>query len=175
MTKFKLQSSEQGFSLLEVMVAIMMMTGFLLSTLQLLVYNAVLRVEAKEESEAVMWIREDSDYIKYLANQLPCGPSGSNYGEDLLNSIVANDSTITLATQTSTQAKSLSNSSSGRTYTMKRIQNNAGDDANIVKLTYAIDYNGDSETCDPSDNTTWENCVVTNYVEVTPEANLSCP
>jgi prepilin-type N-terminal cleavage/methylation domain-containing protein len=175
MSKFKLRQPQQGFSLLEVMVAILMMTGFLLSSLQLMVYAALLRVEGKEESEAIMWIREDSDYIRYLGSQLSCAAPGGSYGQPLLAAIVANDSTITSDTQTSAQPKSLSNSSSGRQYTLKRIQSNTGDDPNVVKLTYGVDYNGDGKTCDPSNNSTWDNCVVTNHVEIIPDVVFNCP
>lgn len=69
MFKLKLleQEQEQGFTLVEVLVAILMTTLFVGVAMQSMVIAAVFKARAQEFSEATTWIQEDLEYVKYKA------------------------------------------------------------------------------------------------------------
>lgn len=66
--------ADQGFTLLEVLVGILMATTFTLVAMQALVSAIALKVQARRVSEAANWIRESYEEIKYDA---------ANYGHPL--------------------------------------------------------------------------------------------
>lgn len=67
--KFKRKKShcESGFTLLEVLVGILLITAFTLIGLQAIVISTILRVKALQISEANNLIREDFEEVKYQA------------------------------------------------------------------------------------------------------------
>lgn len=66
----KLPSSESGFSMLEVIIAILTITAFLTGTLQLMAVNALYKVRAERQAQANFWIQEDFEDVKFLASTL---------------------------------------------------------------------------------------------------------
>ncbi len=181
--KLKLGKTEKGFSIMETVVAGMISFGFLAGTLQMMVYSTYAQVQAKEKSDADAWIREDSDFIKFLATGLSCQASGyTNYASDLeaqLYSYASGqpnyDSELAEFASNSRTKYLNDNNSSGRTYTLKR---NINANGNVLELTYGVDYDGDTKTCDLSNSGTWlDNCVTANYMEVIPNAAnpTNCP
>ncbi|MGH8000958.1 MAG: type IV pilus modification PilV family protein [Brasilonema sp.] len=92
MLKPKLPKTEQGFTLLEVLVSILVATTFVAMSLQAMVLAAYFQVRAKEASEATLLIQQDLENLKYLA---------STYQHSLLSANTAqNATTITLADTT---------------------------------------------------------------------------
>lgn len=67
MFKLKLPHQEQGFALVEVLVAILIMTLFVAISMQAMVIAAVFKARAQEFSEATTWIQEDLENVKYQA------------------------------------------------------------------------------------------------------------
>lgn len=67
MLKPKLPKQEQGFTLVEVLVAILITTLFVSVAMQSMVIAAIFKARAQEFSEATTWIQEDLENIKYQA------------------------------------------------------------------------------------------------------------
>lgn len=70
MFKQKLLQQEQGFTLVEVLVSIIIVTIFVAVSMQAMVIAAVFKVRAKQYSEATTWIQEDMENVKYRAAQV---------------------------------------------------------------------------------------------------------
>ncbi|PSB46127.1 hypothetical protein C7B80_14565 [Cyanosarcina cf. burmensis CCALA 770] len=68
--KKRLQLAEQGFSLFEVLIAILVTTIFISIAMQAMVFAAVFKVKAQEYAEATTWIQEDLENVKYQADNL---------------------------------------------------------------------------------------------------------
>lgn len=68
--KQKLLQQEQGFALVEVLVAILVSTIFITVSLQAVVLSAVLKARAKQSSTATTWIQEDLENVRHRASQL---------------------------------------------------------------------------------------------------------
>ena len=68
----KLRSARniEGFSLVEVLVSILMIAGFLATAMQALVAATAIKVKSEEISEATIWMQEDLEAIKFEANRL---------------------------------------------------------------------------------------------------------
>lgn len=67
MFKLKLPQPNQGFTLVEVLVAILITTLFVSVAMQSMVIAAIFKARAQEFSEATTWIQEDLENIKYQA------------------------------------------------------------------------------------------------------------
>lgn len=67
MFKSKLLKQEQGFTLIEVLVAILIATSFITVAMQIMAIAAVFKVRAQEFAEATNWIQEDLENVKYEA------------------------------------------------------------------------------------------------------------
>lgn len=70
MFKKKLMQQEQGFTLIEVLVSVVMVTVFVAVTMQAMVIAAIFKAKAKRYSEATTWIQEDLENVKYEAAKL---------------------------------------------------------------------------------------------------------
>jgi Tfp pilus assembly protein PilV len=69
----------QGFTMLEVLMGIMMTSAFVAATLQLLAINAMFKVKAEREAQALFWIQEDKELIQANSSTL------KSYFEDTLS------------------------------------------------------------------------------------------
>jgi prepilin-type N-terminal cleavage/methylation domain-containing protein len=65
--KPKVAQPEQGFTLVEVLVAILIATIFVTVTMQMMVIAAIFKARAQEYAEATTWIQEDLEKVKYQA------------------------------------------------------------------------------------------------------------
>lgn len=88
--KPKLLQQEQGFTLVEVLVAILLVTTFTLVAMQAVVFAAIFKARANQFAEATTWIQEDLDNVKNQASQVPYTATF------LTNNAAANQSTIVL-------------------------------------------------------------------------------
>lgn len=70
MFKPKLLQQNQGFTLVEVLVAILITTLFISVAMQVMVFAAIFKVRAQEYTEATNWIQSDLENVKYQANNL---------------------------------------------------------------------------------------------------------
>lgn len=69
MFKPKLPQQEQGFTLVEVLVAILVTTIFVAVSMQAIVLAAVFKTRAQEYAEATTWIQQDLENVKYQASR----------------------------------------------------------------------------------------------------------
>ena len=85
--------TNQGFSLIEVLVSTFVLSGFLIGSLQATTYAAWLSVQTKDKQEARKWLQQDLELIRYQsfildrdgADSATC--SASSYGNRLQNTI----------------------------------------------------------------------------------------
>lgn len=70
MFKPKLPSSERGFTLVEALVAILLITVFVATAMQAVVIAAVFKARARGFSEATIWIQKDLENVRLQAAQL---------------------------------------------------------------------------------------------------------
>jgi len=68
--KDKNQNKQKGFSILEVLVTILVISGFLLGSLQATVLATFLRVQSQDKQETANWLQQDLELIKYQAFEL---------------------------------------------------------------------------------------------------------
>jgi len=80
-----------GFSLLEALIGILVITTFTLVALQALVIAATFRVKAEQKSGATNWIQERVEEAKFEAFQLDEGPSGDDPDTGLCDASSASD------------------------------------------------------------------------------------
>lgn len=70
MLKLKLSRLEQGFTLVEVMISILIVSMFVAVSLQSMVFAAYFKARAKGFNQAKIWIQEDLENLRYQASQL---------------------------------------------------------------------------------------------------------
>ncbi len=73
MSKLKLPQQNQGFTLVEVLIAILISTLFVAIAMQAIVIASVFKARARQYAEATVWIQEDLENVKSKATiaQLP--------------------------------------------------------------------------------------------------------
>lgn len=154
-----LQHKRQGFSLIEVLVTILVISGFLLGSLQAKVLATLLRIQAQDKQEAINWTQKDVELMRYKAFTLEyydtdCG----NYGERL-------EEKLTSSGFFTEQDDVLIN---GKEYRVERryIQND-----NILQINHIVKYDRDH----PRYKATIADKTVTKLsTEELPHAALSC-
>lgn len=85
--KCKANPNSSGFSLLEALVGILVITTFTLIALQALAISAAFRVKATRESGATNWIQERVENAKFIASQLDVNDDGPNADPDTCQAI----------------------------------------------------------------------------------------
>lgn len=64
---------DQGFTLVEVLVGLLVIVGFISTAMQALVTATVFKVKGQELSEATTWIQEDIERVRFEAKRLDIG------------------------------------------------------------------------------------------------------
>lgn len=67
----KVVHKPQGFTLIEVLVAILVSSAFIGVVMQLMVSAIALKVTARQRSEIINWIQEDLEAVRYQAGIVP--------------------------------------------------------------------------------------------------------
>ena len=171
--------SESGFSLLEVLVTILVISGFLLGSLQATVLSTLLRVQAEDKQQTNNWIQNDLDLIKYQASTLPDSSTicqASNYGESLRSNLTNTSFSTTQKIQID-----------GKAYQVFR---NYIPLDNTLQINYTIAYAPEENSTSahpryddsfsytlnslPAPNQTNPNVIATLTTEVIPDAVFTC-
>ncbi|MDJ0719199.1 MAG: type II secretion system protein [Prochloraceae cyanobacterium] len=63
----KKKNQEEGFTLTEVLLSILISTLFVSSSLQLMLASSLMRIKANQRSEATKWIREQIEQVRLTA------------------------------------------------------------------------------------------------------------
>lgn len=161
---------ESGFSLIEVLVTILVISGFLLGALQATVLATLLRVQAQDKQDALNWVQQDLELIRYQAFILdnPTIATGltpsntdactnSTYGTRLRDFI---DGTYATTANVTINQK---NYSVARTYTPS---------GNPLQIAYTVSY---ASTHPRYKGSTNDNTLTTLSTEELPNAALKCP
>lgn len=167
----KKAQSNQGFTLLEVLVAMLIATFFVIGSMQALVLATALRVKAQESQRANQLIQEDIEVIRFQAEEFAQNNSlcsattyTGGYAESLWTTVSGN----------ATPTKRLLGDN-GKNYGLSRTPDTANSTAKVLKINFSVsplDSLGDPET-DSSGN---DIVIATDYIEVIPDAAIEeCP
>ena len=161
--------SESGFTLVEVLVSILMIAAFLTTALQALIAATAIKVKAEEDSEAITWIQEDLERIRFEANLLPLDPAldpaqcATTYATRLREQVLQS-SPGPIVSPSSTLSE--------RRYILQRTLNSQ---QQALQITYQVfrDVNGNG-SLDPEENDEPTDIVRSIYSEVIPDVTFSC-
>lgn len=173
MLKLKPPQHEQGFTLTEVLVAILITTVFVATAMQAVVIAAVMRVKAKEYSEASAWIQENLEDVRYQASQYqntarcsPASPGPNNGYADGLRDKISNIDPETTDNEVLPESNTISTTktgSTGKTYTLQRVTTPSNvSPYNTLQISYTVLPASGSSIADL-------------YTEVIPDAAFKCP
>jgi type II secretory pathway pseudopilin PulG len=156
-------STGQGFTMFEVLIAVMISFLFLTGTLNAMVMATVMHVKAERQARANYWIKEDLEQVRALANNFdpPTGngcPSG--VGAAFNTASTANSG---LANSTSPATTVSTRTILGKTIRLTRTATVSG---NVLTLNYLAE--------DPAIANADQAKVAQLYSEVLPRAALSC-
>lgn len=153
---------DRGFTMFEVLIALMISFLFLTGTLNAMVMATVMRVEAEREAQAGYWIKEDLENVRAdaaaFSDTSNCTNTPPNVGVDyaVAGTMTASDGIPPLSTSSRTIL--------GRNTTMTR---QVVANGNVVALTYTV---RNTEITDTN-----KNILASLYTEVLPAAALTCP
>ncbi len=157
-----------GFTLIEVLVAMIVAAVFVSMTMQAIVTSAAFRVVATQYDEAVSWIQEDLETVVNQAAQyeITTQPYSSRclaaLSSDGLAAGFLNDNITGLGgTSTTIGPRALG----GKNYTLTRTANyaNSSDPYRLLNVTYQVTEQGESKP------------IATVNTEVIPHAVFKCP
>ena len=164
---FRLRSScnqnDQGFSLVEILVSVFVLSGFLLSFLQATVYAMFLHAQALDKQQAFNWLEQDLELIRYQAFILDAGSidiascANSTYGQRLESKISGG------------HPPNISITIDNKSYEIVR-QYTPKD--NHLEIVYQIDYGVDHPRYKGVGN---DNQITSLSTEVFVNASLACP
>ncbi|HIK36695.1 MAG: hypothetical protein N3D76_00300 [Geminocystis sp.] len=121
-------NEEEGFSLLEVLVTILVITGFVLGALQASVLATLFRIQARDRQEAANWIQQDLELVRFHAyygltgNSSHCGQYGTRLRDHLVAQNFTGNDTVTIE---------------NRTYQISRRYDPAN---NTLRIEYTVQY-----------------------------------
>ena len=175
-------SKEKGFITLEILVAILIASGFLAVAMQSLVYAMAIKVQAQEKQRASQLITEDLEIANNLANSSglggDCNAANYNdgYAKKLWEKLVDENGAI--------PRLSLLADGGGKRLALERTEvsddpSNTDTPHRTLKIKYQVwwglDENGKFLDIDNTERTNTDEPITETYVEIIPDAALSCP
>lgn len=165
---FDSSSRDGGFTLIEVLVAMIVAAVFVSMTMQAIVTSAAFRVVATQYDEAVSWIQEDLETVVNQAAQyeITTQPYSSHCLATLSSDGFAagflNDNVAGLGGASATIGP---RALGGKFYTLTRTANyeNSSDPYRLLNVTYQVTAQGESKP------------IATVNTEVIPHAVFKCP
>ncbi len=188
----KLSSSESGFSLLEVIIAILTITAFLTGTLQLMAVDALYKVRSERQAQANFWIQEDFEDTKYIASTLNVTSSPNYVSPDVCTNISQGYATALrrqlratpLPTPIPTDPQLVATRTIvGKNYSLYRTFNITNQSANphLLRIEYKVkladdEIANDYQTQERDERNEEEGkFLAKSSVEVIPNASFKCP
>jgi len=167
----KLSSSESGFSLLEVIIAILTITAFLTGTLQLMAVDALYKVRSERQAQANFWIQEDFEDVKYLASALDVKsvPANPNVSADVCTNINQGYATALRKQLTATTVPD--REIVGKKYSLVRTFNITSANPHRLRIDYRVQL-ATGETA--NDYRNQKDVIANSSVEVIPDASFEC-
>ncbi|WP_250125568.1 prepilin-type N-terminal cleavage/methylation domain-containing protein [Chroococcidiopsis sp. CCMEE 29] len=163
MFKPELPNQEQGFTLIEVLVAILIATIFVTVSLQMVVIAAVFKARAKQYSEATTWIQENLEFVRYQASEYE--KSASPYSSKCSATNAADGLASGLLTDIGGASYTTSKTIGGKNFTLTRIGNytSSSDPYKVLNIDYTVA---------PDDS---GSVIASLHTEVIPNAAFNCP
>ena len=145
--------SDSGLSMLEVLVAMMVVFLTFMTSLNGLLYAAMFQVKADRQAKAVYWIQQDVENVKAGAANYTTN-TGCNTTPKTVGTLFASSASMPAVSIPSQDLF-------GKNYTIDR---NPVPSTNILQITYTVRETSDSTKV-----------LATLYTEILPAAALSCP
>lgn len=167
--------TESGFTMMEVLIAIIIALCFVAVSLQAMVLATAFRVKAQEKQVANQLIQQDIENINAIAGLVPantskCSAASYSYGyaKYLWDSYVSGTAYSSYSYQ-AVPSRYLLNNNQGKKLGLNRTINTNDNPPNqALRISYEV------KELDSSNNFTG-NAIATDYLEVIPNAALSCP
>lgn len=147
----------QGFTMLEVLAALMISFAFLMGALNGITMAVWMQVKAERQAQANYWIQQDLENVKYLAGTQTADPT--NRCNKPFSSSYAGALQTTLGAST-TLTKALANKS----YQLIRTTGGSNSNPQLLTISYTVR--------EPNDNT---RTLATLYTEIIPAPAMACP
>ncbi len=163
-TKFiqKQHQPESGFTLMEVIVAALMVFFFVIGSMQALALSVAIRVKAQERQRGDQLIQEDIEQIRLAAENMPvnqslCSATGysGSYAEALTSATGFPASGAT--------KRLIEDNANSKQYQLNRTTDTANSTSTVLKLKYEVKEVGQSKV------------IAEDYIEVIPDAAIQCP
>lgn len=151
----------QGFSLVEVLVGILLISAFLGTAMQAIVSATAFKVRAQELSEATVWIQEDQELVRYKAHNIPANVaqcSALSPAQGYAQALKTEVDSLTPESISKTSALGQRNYVLTRTATPVAVQ-----PYHVLSLDYVVTRQSDSTP------------IAQLHSEMIPDAFLSCP
>ena len=158
----KQHRTESGFTLMEVIVASLMLFLFVVGSMQALALSAALRVKAQAKQRGSQLIQEDIEQIRFAAENLAedrsrCSATG--YTGSYAEALVA-DANFPEGSPTKNLIEGNTDS---RIYELERTIDEDNSTNTVLRVSYRVlESDTDKE-------------VATNYTEIIPDAAIQCP
>jgi hypothetical protein len=160
-------NTEEGFTIIDVIIGMLVAFLFLMASLQAMVVEAYFRIAGQASSEGLLLIQQDLEEVRFLATEssLPyvAATCTSGYGAalqtNILNNMTAKDSNkdgIYTAKPNNTIE-----------YQLTRTATPSTTDKQVLTLSYSVKR-------DPKGGTNYTKEVATLYTEVIPDAAFQC-
>jgi prepilin-type N-terminal cleavage/methylation domain-containing protein len=164
----KFPTAEAGFSLIEVLVSLLIISLFIALSMQAFLIAIILKARAEQQDEAANWIQEDLEFVKHQAreyekNAVPY--SSRCEATNTANGVAAgllNDSVGGIGGTPKTDGPRILG---GIPFVLTRNTDyvNTADPFKLLKITYQVTPQGGGKT------------IATLSTEIVPDAALKCP
>lgn len=163
-TKLLLQQSksDSGFTLMEVLVASLMVFFFVVGSMQALALSVAIRIKAQERQRADQLIQEDIEAVRLAAENFDrdnslCRATGyiGGYAQAL-----STDGAFPTGTPTK---RLLQDNTNSNQYQLNRTIDTTNSTSTILKLSYVVEEVSSNRE------------IATDYIEVIPNAATQCP
>ena len=143
--------ADSGLSMLEVLVAMMVVFLTFMTSLNGLLYATLFQVKAERQAKAVYWIQQDVENVKSAAANYTTN-TGCTTNPKTVGSLFSSTSMPAVSSSTQTLL--------GKSYTLNRTPT---PNVNVLQITYTVRETSDSTKV-----------LATLYTEILPAAALSC-
>ena len=158
----KRHCQDSGFTLMEVIVASLMVFLFVVGSMQALALSAALRVKAQERQRSNQLIQEDIEQIRLAAENMPPNQSlcsASGYSGSLAEALT----TATGYPTTNPSKYLIEGNTNSKQYQLTRTIDTTNSTNTVLALNYEVKEVGQTKV------------IAEDYIEVIPDAAIQCP